>query len=167
MSTAPAVAEPPKAEAWHTRSAEEALAGVRSAATGLSAAEAAKRLEAEGPNELREGRRVSPLQILLSQFKSLLIWILIAAGVTSGLLGERIDAAAILAIVLLNAAIGFFQEYKAEKSIAALKKRSGHSSSSQSAETSNPCLASTDCDSKGIRPALWPTEARHFVSRSM
>ncbi|HAH06825.1 MAG TPA: cation-translocating P-type ATPase [Elusimicrobia bacterium] len=122
MSTAPAVAEPPKAEAWHTRSAEEALAGVRSAATGLSAAEAAKRLEAEGPNELREGRRVSPLQILLSQFKSLLIWILIAAGVTSGLLGERIDAAAILAIVLLNAAIGFFQEYKAEKSIAALKK---------------------------------------------
>jgi Ca2+-transporting ATPase len=122
MSTAPPLAGPAKAEAWHARSAEEALAGVRSAATGLTGAEAAKRLEADGPNELKEGQRVSLLQILLAQFKSLLIWVLIAAGVTSALLGERIDAAAILAIVLLNAAIGFFQEYKAERSIAALKK---------------------------------------------
>ena len=122
MSTAAPVAEPPKAESWHTKSAQEVLAQVRSAAIGLSAREAAQRLAADGPNELKEGNRVSPLQILLGQFKSLLIWILIAAGVTSGLLGEKVDAAAILAIVILNAAIGFLQEFKAEKSIAALKK---------------------------------------------
>jgi Ca2+-transporting ATPase len=84
--------------------------------------EAAQRLAADGPNELKEGKRISPLQIFLRQFKSLIIWILIAAGVISGVLGERVDAIAILAIVVLNAVIGFYQEFSAEKSIAALKK---------------------------------------------
>ena len=84
--------------------------------------EAAQRLTANGPNELKEGKRISPWQIFLGQFKSLLIWILIAAGVISGVLGEVVDAIAILAIVVLNAAIGFYQEFNAEKSIAALKK---------------------------------------------
>jgi Ca2+-transporting ATPase len=93
-----------------------------SAATGLSAQEAAKRLAADGPNELKEGKRISPFQIFLGQFKSLIIWILIAAGAISGVLGEVVDAIAILAIVVLNAVIGFYQEYNAEKSIAALKK---------------------------------------------
>jgi magnesium-transporting ATPase (P-type) len=69
-----------------------------------------------------EGKRISPWQIFLGQFKSLIIWILIAPGVISGVLGEVVDAIAILAIVVLNAAIGFYQEYNAEKSIAALKK---------------------------------------------
>ena len=122
MSIAPAIASPPKGEAWHSQSAEEVLAQLGSAATGLSATEAAQRLAANGPNELKEGKRISPLQIFLGQFRSLIIWILIAAGVISGVLGEMVDAIAILAIVVLNAVIGFYQEFNAEKSIAALKR---------------------------------------------
>ncbi|MBS1212721.1 MAG: Calcium-transporting ATPase (modular protein) [Proteobacteria bacterium] len=119
---APPIAEHPKGEAWHLRSAEEVLAGLGSAATGLSAQEAGQRLAADGPNELKEGKRTNPLQIILGQFKSLIIWILIAAGIISSALGEVVDAIAILAIVVLNAAIGFYLEFKAEKSIAALKR---------------------------------------------
>jgi len=89
---------------------------------GLSVEEAARRLVASGPNLLKQGKRISPLQIFLGQFKSLIIWILIVAGVISGALGEVLDAVAILAIVVLNAAIGFYQEFSAEKSIAALQK---------------------------------------------
>ncbi|MDO8541497.1 MAG: cation-translocating P-type ATPase [Opitutaceae bacterium] len=111
-----------KGEVWHSQSADDVLAKLGSSAAGLSAEEAARRLSADGPNELKEGRRISPWQILLGQFKSLIIWILIGAGVISGVLGERIDAIAILAIVVLNAVIGFYQEFNAEKSIAALKK---------------------------------------------
>ena len=109
-------------KAWHSLSAEEVLEHLGSTATGLSAAEAATRLAANGPNELKEGKRISTLQIFLDQFKSLIIWILIAAGVLSGVMGEVVDAIAILAIVVLNAVIGFYQEFNAEKSIAALKK---------------------------------------------
>jgi P-type Ca2+ transporter type 2C len=115
-------AEQPKGKAWHSQSAEEVLAQLASTSEGLSSHEAAQRLAAHGPNELKEGKPISPLQIILGQFKSLIIWILIAAGVISGLLGERVDAIAILAIVVLNAVIGFYQEFKAEKAIAALKK---------------------------------------------
>jgi len=122
MTTAPAIAAQPKGEAWHSQSSEDVLAKFGSAATGLSATEAAQRLAANGPNELKEGKRISPLQIFFGQFKSLIIWILIAAGVISGVLGEMVDAVAILAIVVLNAVIGFYQEFNAEKSIAALKK---------------------------------------------
>ena len=108
MITALATASKPKGKAWHSQSAEKVLAHLGSAATGLSVQEAAKRLAANGPNELKEGKRISPWQIFLSQFKSLIIWILIAAGVISGVLGEAVDAVAILAIVILNAVIGFY-----------------------------------------------------------
>lgn len=119
---APANSEPPKDEAWHILSADEVLTQLGSAATGLSTKEAAQRLAANGPNELKEGKRISLLQIFFGQFKSLITWILIAAGVISGVLGEWVDAIAILAIVVLNAGIGIYQEWNAEKSIAALKK---------------------------------------------
>lgn len=112
----------PKPETWHNRSADEVLADLGSSMAGLAAQEAAERLAMNGPNELTEGKRISPFRIFLGQFKSLIIWILIAAGVISGALGEVVDAGAILAIVVLNAVIGFYQEYNAEKSIAALKR---------------------------------------------
>ncbi|MEO5954069.1 MAG: cation-translocating P-type ATPase [Nitrospiraceae bacterium] len=122
MTQSPPITEHPKGEAWHNRSAEEVLAQLGSSATGLSATEAGQRLAANGPNELKEGKRISPLLIFLGQFKSLIIWILIAAGIISGLLGEVVDTIAIFAIVALNAVIGFYQEFNAEQSIAALKK---------------------------------------------
>ncbi|TKS60594.1 MAG: hypothetical protein EWM73_03085 [Nitrospira sp.] len=122
MTTESPIATQSQGKVWHSQSAEEVLAQLGSAAAGLSTAEVARRLAANGPNELREGTPISPLHMFLAQFKSLIIWILIAAAVISGLLGERIDAFAILMIVILNAVIGFYQEFKAEKSIAALKK---------------------------------------------
>lgn len=112
----------PKGKAWHSQSPGEVLAQLVSTANGLTSQEAALRLAANGPNELKEGKPISLLQTFLGQFKSLIIWILIAAGVISGVLGEMVDCIAILAIVALNAIIGFYQEFKAEKSIAALKK---------------------------------------------
>ena len=122
MTHPPPVTELSKGIAWHSRPAEEVLAQLKSSAVGLSAQEAAQRLAVDGPNELTEGQRITPLRMFLAQFKGLLIWILIAAAVVSGALGEVVDAIAILAIVVLNAAIGFYQEFSAERSIAALKK---------------------------------------------
>lgn len=117
------LSSPRQAPPWHTfpigRVIEELGADP---AHGLAETEAAARLAREGPNALPEAKGPGAWKILLAQFKSLVIWVLIAAGVISGFLGERTDAGAILAIVLLNAAIGFYQEYSAEKSIASLKK---------------------------------------------
>jgi len=109
-------------QAWHSQSLEEVYAQLHATAAGLTTQTAAERLTTQGPNEIQEGPSISAVQIFFRQFKSLIIWILIAAGIISGFLGELIDCLAILAIVVLNAAIGFYQEYKAEKSIAALKQ---------------------------------------------
>jgi Ca2+-transporting ATPase len=111
-----------EAKAWHSLTPDEVLARFGASARGLSIADAAKRLAEHGPNELREAAPISPWIIFLGQFKNLIVWILIMAGVVSGALGEVVDAIAILAIVVLNAVIGFYQEFSAEKSIAALKK---------------------------------------------
>jgi len=92
----PGTTSPPR-KSWRT---------LVSSAAGLSAQEAAQRLVADGPNELKEGKRIGSLQIFLGQFKSIIIWILVAAGVISGVLGEVVDAIAILAIVVLNALMG-------------------------------------------------------------
>lgn len=94
---------------WHTMSTQDVLSHWDSSETGLLETDAAQRLATEGPNELHEGKRIGPLQILLGQFKSLIIWVLIIAGGISGVLGELSDAIAIFAIVILNAFIGFYQ----------------------------------------------------------
>jgi Ca2+-transporting ATPase len=116
------IGDEPSNEAWYRAAADDVLARVLSSSAGLTSIEAARRLAANGPNELTEAEGISMLTIIGGQFKGLIIWILIGAGVISILLGERGDAAAILAIVLLNAVIGFYQEFKAERSIGALKK---------------------------------------------
>jgi Ca2+-transporting ATPase len=108
---------------WHTISAEEAVRtlGTDSVA-GLSSAEAARRLSQYGPNELTERRGKNPWRILLGQLTSFMVVLLIVAAAVSVFLGDKADAAAILAIVLLNSLIGFRQEYRAEKAMEALKK---------------------------------------------
>ncbi len=75
-----------------------------------------------GPNQLPEQKRVSLLTLLISQFSSFIVLTLIAAALIAGFLGEWIDATAIGVIVILNALLGFFQEFRAEKSLAALRK---------------------------------------------
>ena len=96
--------------------------------SGLTASEAQQRLGRYGPNQLQEARGASAWEIFLGQFKNTIIWVLIAAAVVSGFLGEWVDTLAIVAIVVLNAILGFFQEYRAEKSLAALKKLSSPNS---------------------------------------
>ncbi len=122
----PAKAGPAKLDdrAWYLCSAKETLLAQATTAQGLSPDEVQRRRAAHGENQLQQAPGVSSWHIFLAQFKSLLIWILIAAGVLSAVLGDVVDAVAILAIVLLNAGIGFYQEYSAEQSIAALRKMS-------------------------------------------
>ena len=91
---------------------------------GLTDAEAQRRLADYGPNELPEAPPPSLLKLFASQFSSLIIWVLIGAAIISGLLQEWVDAAAIIAIVILNAILGFVQEFRAERSLAALRKLS-------------------------------------------
>ncbi len=107
--------------AWHALSPEEALRRLNSRAEGLSSAEAAQRRERYGLNTIRSVRRVSVARLFLSQFTSPLIYILLIAAGISFATGHGIDGWVILAIVFLNALIGFFQEYKAERALAALR----------------------------------------------
>ncbi|HRD01075.1 MAG TPA: calcium-translocating P-type ATPase, SERCA-type [Candidatus Saccharicenans sp.] len=91
---------------------------------GLTSEQASLKFEKYGPNELEAPPGRSPLSVFFDQFKSFLIWVLLFAAVISGFLGEWVDALAIVAIVILNAVLGFIQEYQAEKALLALKKMS-------------------------------------------
>lgn len=91
---------------------------------GLSSNEIEDRLRKYGLNELQGKKGVSPIKIFLSQFNDLITWILIAATLISGIMGDKADAITILIIVVMNAMLGFLQEYKTEKSLEQLKKLS-------------------------------------------
>ncbi|WP_421384510.1 calcium-translocating P-type ATPase, SERCA-type [Bacillus salacetis] len=91
---------------------------------GLAEEEVKKRRKQFGFNELQEAEKQSALLLFFSQFKDFMVIVLLAATLISGLLGEYIDAIAIIAIVLINGFLGFFQERKAEKSLNALKELS-------------------------------------------
>lgn len=91
---------------------------------GLTASDVEKKRKQFGWNELQEGEKQSALMLFISQFKDFMVLVLLAATLISGLLGEYIDAIAIIAIVLINGFLGFFQERKAEKSLNALKELS-------------------------------------------
>jgi Ca2+-transporting ATPase len=109
--------------AWHSLEVPEAVQRLNSdPAFGLSAAEAAARLTRYGANEIREERRRGPLRMFVGQFTDFMILVLIAAALISGAIGDVVDTAVILTIVVLNAVIGFTQEYRAERAIAALKR---------------------------------------------
>jgi len=108
---------------WHQVSATEATQrlGVDPVA-GLSSDEAATRQSKYGPNRLKEVPPRSRWLLLLDQFKGILILVLIGAAVLAAAIGDLGDAAVILVVVLINAVLGFSQEYRAEQSLAALKK---------------------------------------------
>jgi P-type Ca2+ transporter type 2C len=108
---------------WHDQTIAALTAQFRTdAQRGLTLQEAAQRLHQWGPNELRRAQTVSPLALLVAQFGSLVIWVLIGAALVSMALGEVVDGLAILAIVVLNAVLGFVQEYRAEQAVAALAR---------------------------------------------
>lgn len=107
---------------WHNLGAEDALQKLGTdQSRGLTGVEAARRLAAYGYNELVEQGRRSPLLILFEQLTSTVVIILIAAAVISAALGDYKDTSVIIAIVVLNALLGFNQEYRAERAMAALK----------------------------------------------
>ena len=89
--------------------------------SGLTSDEAARVLAENGPNELKREEATSPWVTLAGQFRSPVIWLLLGASVISGLMGEIADAVAIGTIVVLNALVGFFQEYRAERAVLALR----------------------------------------------
>ena len=105
---------------WHQRDFSDAIAELKSSLDGLSSDEALKRLREFGPNELQEKRRKPAFMMLLDQFRDFMIIVLIVAAIVSGFIGEASDTIAIFVIVILNAIIGFVQEYRAEQAMAAL-----------------------------------------------
>lgn len=111
----------PKAPLWHALPADEVMKKKEASPDGLTSAEAQKRLEKFGPNRLPEARKIGPLKRFLLQFHNILIYVLIAAGVVTALLGHWIDSAVIAAVVIINALIGFIQEGKAEEALASIR----------------------------------------------
>jgi Ca2+-transporting ATPase len=109
--------------AWHTITTDETLKLLKTTNQGgLTSAEAEARLETYGYNQLDEAPPTTIWQMLWEQFNNFVIILLIVAAVTSALLGDWVEAAAIMAIVLLNAALGIIQERRAEEALAALKE---------------------------------------------
>ncbi|HEY0378098.1 MAG TPA: cation-translocating P-type ATPase [Pyrinomonadaceae bacterium] len=107
---------------WHTLPVARTFERLKSAPRGLSGAEAARRLNEYGPNELQAAGRVSPWEVLLEQFKNVLIVILIFATLLSFFLGHVVEAVAIAIILLFAVLLGFVQEYRAERAIEALRE---------------------------------------------
>ena len=119
--------ETPEAQ-WYALGAENVLEKLQTQPlSGLSSAEAARRLEQYGPNQLAEGPRRTFLQMVIAQLNSFVVILLIAAAIISSIVAvveheSFIEPAAILAIVVLNAILGVVQESRAEQALAALKK---------------------------------------------
>ncbi|KAF0125653.1 MAG: Ca2+-transporting ATPase [Elusimicrobia bacterium] len=107
---------------WHALEEAELYKRLESGKTGLTAEQARQRLESTGPNSLEEGDTVSPFRLLLRQFNNPLIYLLLGAAALSFSIGHRIDSGVILGVVLLNTLLGFFQEWRAEGALKALRK---------------------------------------------
>jgi Ca2+-transporting ATPase len=106
---------------WHSLSIEETFELLDTQQQGLSTPNAEAKLLQYGPNELQEGKKKNIAGMLLAQFKDVMILILLAAAIISGIIGDLTDTIVILVIVLLNAILGLIQEYRAEKAMQALK----------------------------------------------
>ena len=114
--------DPSAAPAWHAKSTKTVLEAFATTANGLTKEEACARLARYGPNRLPEAKRRGPLLRFLYQFHNVLIYVLMAAGVVTAVLGYWVDACVILGVVLVNALIGVVQEGKAEDALRAIRK---------------------------------------------
>ena len=116
-------------EKWWRKDIVEISGMLRTDANnGIEPEHIKQRQEQYGLNQLKGKKGISAFTIFIEQFKDFIIWVLIGAALVSGFLQEWVDAFAIIAIVVLNAILGFVQEYRAEKSLAALKKLSSPTS---------------------------------------
>lgn len=106
--------------AWHAQTAAEVLGALKSSPNGLTIAEVRKRLNQYGPNQIAEAPLPNPLAIVAHQFASPLMVTLALAALAAGLLGEWLDAAVIVAALVINALFGFLQEWRAESAIRSL-----------------------------------------------
>jgi Ca2+-transporting ATPase len=110
---------------WYQMTSEEVLQAQQvNLQQGLSWEEAGDRQTKAGTNELAEGEHISPVTLLLNQFKDFMVLVLLGATLISGLLGEYLDAITIVAIIVMNGLLGFVQEFRAERSLRALKELS-------------------------------------------
>ena len=106
----------------HSKSLEEIYSELRTSEQGLTQEDAKQRLEQYGKNEIKKTNRLRPLKILIEQFNSFLIYILIVAAIISFFINHNLDAIVITVVIIINAAIGFTQQYKTEKALENLKK---------------------------------------------
>jgi calcium-translocating P-type ATPase len=106
---------------WHAETPERAFKAYSTGAEGISTDEAASRLDSHGPNRLPEARRRTALERVTAHLKNLLIQVLVVAALMSALMGHLIDALVILAVVVVNTAIGFVQEGRAERALEAIR----------------------------------------------
>jgi P-type Ca2+ transporter type 2C len=120
-----ALASTPKLERWYVLPLAEVVARLQTDAThGLTQDEAVRRLARHGPNTLPQAQQRSAWSILLAQFRSLIVALLVAATAIAFAMGEHIEAVAILVVIVLNACIGFVTEWKAGQALSALQKQS-------------------------------------------
>ena len=120
MSTPTPSTTGPATPAWHTLPAEETLPFLESSESGLTSDEARRRLDQYGPNQIRRKGKDSVLTLLWRQINNPLIWVLLGSGTLAVGLGKMTDGLVVLSVVVINAIIGFIQEYKAGQAIEAL-----------------------------------------------
>src|SRR5499433_1663427 len=107
---------------WHAMAVDEVVRRLTTdVEKGLDAGEASSRLQKYGPNRLPEGKKRGPFMRFLSQFNNILVYVLLAAGFIKLMLSLWVDAAIILAVVVLNALLGFLQEGQAEKALDSIR----------------------------------------------
>jgi len=111
----------PADTSWHTLTGDAVLSRLQSDRQGLTEAEAQRRFAEHGPNSLPRAAGVHPILRFLAQFNSALIYFLIAAAFAAALLGHLVDAVVIMAVVIVNAIVGFLQEGKAERALSAIR----------------------------------------------
>lgn len=112
----------PQEKAWHALDAETVLKHLEVQESGLTSEQVARRFTIYGPNQLAEAPRTTIWQMLWEQFNNFVVILLIVASIISAVLGDYVEAAAIMAIVILNAVLGIIQEKRAEEALAALKR---------------------------------------------